>query len=240
MPFSGRKSPASAYASGLIRAPAWLAAPCAIVSVIARSSPCNASRLGIDDCERPRPERCRGLQCYADVRNSTAWQRTTSPTGCSSPDPGWTICAQRSRRARRGLPARTSGPSPSRAGIRRNCWRTWRRWFRTGWHRSSGSSRATRNRSRSGGSRPTRSGSRRSVATGPCPSASCSTGSTDRTELVARRLGELSVEQIERRGTHPTRGEMTVGAIVERMLINHIDEHVEQLGSILGNAPERG
>ena len=56
----------------------------------------------------------------------------------------------------------------------------------------------------------------------------------DRTELVARRLGELSVEQIERRGTHPTRGEMTVGAIVERMLINHIDEHVEQLGSILG------
>ena len=62
----------------------------------------------------------------------------------------------------------------------------------------------------------------------------------DRTELAARRLGELSAEQIERRGTHPTRGEMTVGAIVERMLINHIDEHVEQLGSILGNAPERG
>jgi hypothetical protein len=62
----------------------------------------------------------------------------------------------------------------------------------------------------------------------------------DRTEVVARRLGELSAEQIERRGTHPTRGEMTVGAVVERMLINHIDEHVEQLGSILGRAPERG
>ena len=57
---------------------------------------------------------------------------------------------------------------------------------------------------------------------------------------MARRLGELSAEQIERRGTHPTRGEMTVGAIVERMLINHIDEHVEQLGTILGSAPERG
>ena len=33
---------------------------------------------------------------------------------------------------------------------------------------------------------------------------------------------------------------MTVGAIVERMLINHIGEHVEQLDSILGSAPERG
>jgi hypothetical protein len=62
----------------------------------------------------------------------------------------------------------------------------------------------------------------------------------ERTEVVARRLGELSAEQIGRRGTHPTRGEMTVGAIVERMLINHIDEHVEQLGSILGSPPERG
>ena len=46
--------------------------------------------------------------------------------------------------------------------------------------------------------------------------------------------------QIERRGTHPTRGEMTVGAIIERMLIDHIGEHVEQLGSILGSPPERG
>jgi DinB superfamily len=60
------------------------------------------------------------------------------------------------------------------------------------------------------------------------------------TETAARRLGELSAEQIERRGTHPTRGEMTVGAMVERMLINHIGEHVEQLGAILENAPERG
>jgi hypothetical protein len=62
----------------------------------------------------------------------------------------------------------------------------------------------------------------------------------ERTATAAGRLGELSAEQIERRGTHPTRGEMTVGAIVERMLINHLDEHVEQLGSILGSAPEPG
>ena len=33
---------------------------------------------------------------------------------------------------------------------------------------------------------------------------------------------------------------MTIEAVVERMLINHVDEHVEQLGSILGNAPESG
>ena len=168
-----------------------------------------------------------------------AWQRTRSPTGCSSPDPGLTICAEKSRRARHGRPARTSGPSPSRAGIRRSCWRTWPRWFRTGWLRSSGSSRATRNPSRSGGSRPTRSGSRLSVATGHCPWASCSTGSTTRTEAAAGRLGELSAEQIERRGTHPTRGEMTVGAVVERMLINHIGEHVEQLELDPRSAPER-
>ena len=59
------------------------------------------------------------------------------------------------------------------------------------------------------------------------------------TEAAGRRLGELSAEQIERRGTHPTRGEMTVEAVVERMLINHIGEHVEQLDSILGTR-ERG
>ena len=33
---------------------------------------------------------------------------------------------------------------------------------------------------------------------------------------------------------------MTVGAVIERMLINHIGEHVEQLDSILGSTPERG
>ena len=60
----------------------------------------------------------------------------------------------------------------------------------------------------------------------------------ERTEAAAGRLRELSAQQIERRGTHPTRGEMTVGAVVERMLINHIGEHVEQLRSILGSAPE--
>ena len=62
----------------------------------------------------------------------------------------------------------------------------------------------------------------------------------ERTAAAAGRLGELSAEQIARRGTHPTRGEMTIEAVVERMLINHVGEHVEQLGSILGNEPERG
>jgi hypothetical protein len=61
---------------------------------------------------------------------------------------------------------------------------------------------------------------------------------TDRTGAAAGRLGELSPAQLERRGTHPTRGEMTVTAVVERMLINHLGEHVEQLQSILGSAPE--
>ena len=60
-----------------------------------------------------------------------------------------------------------------------------------------------------------------------------------RTEAAAGRLGELSAAQIERRGTHPTRGEMTIGTVIEVMLINHIGEHIEQLNSILGT-PERG
>lgn len=55
-------------------------------------------------------------------------------------------------------------------------------------------------------------------------------------QAAAARLRELSEEQLEHRGTHPTLGEMTVSAVAERMFIRHLGEHEEQLRSILGRA----
>jgi hypothetical protein len=51
---------------------------------------------------------------------------------------------------------------------------------------------------------------------------------------AAARLRDLPDDQLERRGTHPTLGEMTVSAVAERMFISHLGEHAEQLRSILG------
>jgi hypothetical protein len=50
-------------------------------------------------------------------------------------------------------------------------------------------------------------------------------------------LGGLSAADLERRGLHQTRGELTVGESVERFLTNHLEEHVEQLRKILGGPP---
>ncbi|HEY7133380.1 MAG TPA: DinB family protein [Candidatus Limnocylindrales bacterium] len=43
----------------------------------------------------------------------------------------------------------------------------------------------------------------------------------------------LSADDLERRGLHPTRGELTVGAAIERFLVTHLVEHVVQLREIL-------
>jgi hypothetical protein len=53
---------------------------------------------------------------------------------------------------------------------------------------------------------------------------------------VAARLMELSREEASRRGVHPRLGEMTVEAIVPRFLVEHLEEHVEQLRETLGTA----
>jgi hypothetical protein len=53
---------------------------------------------------------------------------------------------------------------------------------------------------------------------------------------AADRLRGLSDQQLERRGTHPTLGEMSVAAVAERMFIRHLGEHAEQLRSILARA----
>ena len=46
----------------------------------------------------------------------------------------------------------------------------------------------------------------------------------------------LPAEAWTRRGMHPTRGEMTVESIVERFIVEHLEEHADQLDS-LARAP---
>jgi hypothetical protein len=53
---------------------------------------------------------------------------------------------------------------------------------------------------------------------------------------LAARIRTLSPTDASRRGLHPRLGEMTVSAIVERFLVGHLEEHVEQLRGILAGA----
>jgi hypothetical protein len=53
-------------------------------------------------------------------------------------------------------------------------------------------------------------------------------------ERYRRRLPELDEHEISARGIHPTRGELTVGQMVERFAVVHIEEHAEQLAKIVG------
>jgi len=59
-------------------------------------------------------------------------------------------------------------------------------------------------------------------------------------ERWRHRLASLTQAQRAKVGLHPTRGEMSVDAIVERMIVNHMDEHVDQLESILDNGSQPG
>jgi hypothetical protein len=47
------------------------------------------------------------------------------------------------------------------------------------------------------------------------------------------RIRSLPASDAARLGLHPRLGQMTVGAMVPRFLTNHLEEHVEQLRSIL-------
>jgi hypothetical protein len=51
--------------------------------------------------------------------------------------------------------------------------------------------------------------------------------------IVEDVLTGLSPADLERRGLHSTRGELTVGASADRFLVTHVAEHVEQLRTIL-------
>ncbi|HET7677857.1 MAG TPA: DinB family protein [Candidatus Limnocylindrales bacterium] len=45
-------------------------------------------------------------------------------------------------------------------------------------------------------------------------------------------VDSLGPDDLARRGLHPTIGEMTVPAMLERFLLNHLEEHAEQLESL--------
>jgi hypothetical protein len=51
--------------------------------------------------------------------------------------------------------------------------------------------------------------------------------------IVEDVLSALTPADLERRGDHPTQGEMTVDASVDRFLVTHLAGHVEQLQAIL-------
>ncbi len=52
----------------------------------------------------------------------------------------------------------------------------------------------------------------------------------------ARRLPELDEAAAASVGVHPTRGRMTVAEMVDRFVVVHLAEHVEQLTTILDDA----
>jgi hypothetical protein len=49
-------------------------------------------------------------------------------------------------------------------------------------------------------------------------------------------VAALTPADLERRGTHPTRCEMTVDAAIQTFLADHLEGHVAQLGDILARA----
>jgi DinB superfamily len=59
-------------------------------------------------------------------------------------------------------------------------------------------------------------------------------------DRVARRLESLTPRDTERRGVHPTRGEVTVEALAERFIVSHLEEHAEQLAAVAAAPPGRG
>jgi hypothetical protein len=58
------------------------------------------------------------------------------------------------------------------------------------------------------------------------------------TARVARRLDGLAQAEFDRRGVHPRLGPMTVADIIDRFIVGHLEEHVDQLRDILGGAAD--
>jgi hypothetical protein len=48
-----------------------------------------------------------------------------------------------------------------------------------------------------------------------------------------RRLPDFTAADVARRGLHPTLGEQTVDQVLERVLVGHLEGHVEQLREVL-------
>ena len=60
----------------------------------------------------------------------------------------------------------------------------------------------------------------------------------DGAAAVLGLIGMLDAASAARRGIHPTLGEMTVMQVIERMLVNHLEEHADQLERSLMPARE--
>ncbi|HUP54740.1 MAG TPA: hypothetical protein VM408_04470 [Methylomirabilota bacterium] len=56
-------------------------------------------------------------------------------------------------------------------------------------------------------------------------------------EQASAFADRLSAEDEQRLGVHPSRGDITVRDAIERFLAAHLEDHVEQLGSILARQP---
>ena len=54
-----------------------------------------------------------------------------------------------------------------------------------------------------------------------------------------RRWRTLSPPELERRGLHPSRGELTVAAMPDRFIVGHLADHVRQLEEILAGPDTR-
>jgi hypothetical protein len=63
----------------------------------------------------------------------------------------------------------------------------------------------------------------------------------DRTRVsaarVARRIDELGPDDLERIGRHPVRGDLAVGQLLDRFVVTHLREHVDQLRDALEATP---
>jgi hypothetical protein len=57
------------------------------------------------------------------------------------------------------------------------------------------------------------------------------------TDRVARRLESLTARDTLKRGVHPVRGELTVEAVAERFIVSHLEEHAEQLATVVARGP---
>jgi hypothetical protein len=54
---------------------------------------------------------------------------------------------------------------------------------------------------------------------------------------VARRLKSLTARDALQRGVHPVRGELTVEAVAERFIVSHLEEHADQLATLVAAGP---
>jgi hypothetical protein len=55
---------------------------------------------------------------------------------------------------------------------------------------------------------------------------------TDGISAAVARVDALPAEAWEARGLHPTRGVMKLAEVLERFIVNHLEEHANQLDQL--------